>query len=292
LPISDQSRAPRLLVLADGAAVIGAMSAYVTSTSHFGADSFEVSVALSADPAMGAAFWADATNVVLEVQVSLGFEFVSLVTGYVDQVTIDPLHEVAQLAGRDLASQLIEAPTTETFANRTSSQVAALVAGRHGLAANVQQTTTPVGRYWQLEHDRMTLDQFSRATTEWDLLVGLAEREGFDLWVSGPTLNFVPTPTTVAPESVLRPVATLNGPPNVTSLRMERALTLARALTVTVKSWHSKMAQTFVQSATSAPSNSAGAATGQYNFVLPNLTPGVALQIAQQKLTELSSMNA
>ncbi len=90
-----------------------------------------------------------------------------------------------------------------------------LLAGRHGLGAEVQPTKTPVGRYWQLEHDRITLDQFSRATTEWDLLVGLAEREGFDVWVGRGTLYFQPPATTVQPGAALRPVATPNGPANV-----------------------------------------------------------------------------
>ncbi len=207
------------------------------------------------------------------MQVSLGFDFMSLITGYVDNVTIDPLHQTAHISGRDLSSGLIEARTHETFANRTSSDIATLLAGRHGLGANVQQTTTPVGRYWQLEHDRITLDQFSRATTEWDLLVGLAEREGFDLWVSGQTLNFVPTPTAVSPDSVLRSATTLNGPPNLTGLRLERSLTLAQVLTVTVKSWNSRMAQTFVRSATATPSDSAGRAAKQVQFRLPRSDP-------------------
>lgn len=288
MPVSEQVRAPRLLVLASGAPVIGAMSAYVTSTSHLGSDLYEVSVGLSADPAMGAAFWADASSVALDVQVSLGFQFISLVTGYVDTVTIDPLRQIAHLSGRDFSSGLIEARTHETFANRTSSDIAALLAGRHGLGANVQQTTTPVGRYWQLEHDRITLNQFSTATTEWDLLASLAEREGFDLWVSGQTLNFVPPPTTVSSDSVLRASATLNGPPNVTSLRMERSLTLAQALSVTVKSWNSRLAQAFVGTASATSSGSSARAPKQYGFVFPDLTPDAALQIAQRKLDELS----
>ncbi len=222
------------------------------------------------------------------MQASLGSGFTSLVQGHVDSVTLDPILGVVHLSGRDLSAALIEARTRETFANRTASEIAILLAGRHGLAARVQQTTTPVGRYWQLEHDRITLDQFSRATTEWDLLVGLAEHEGFDLWAAGGTLHFVPPATTALPEAVLRPVATLNGPVNIESLRLERSLTFAGDITVTVNSWNSRMAQGFSQAASTAQSAQAAALAHQYSFVLPNLTPDVALQIAQQRLAELS----
>ena len=39
----------------------------------------------------------------------------------------------------------------------------------------VTATTTPAGRYYQADHDKVTGGQFSRATTEWDLLCELAE---------------------------------------------------------------------------------------------------------------------
>ena len=288
MPSSSQLRAPLLLVLANGAPVSGALSAHITTTGHHGCDSFEVKLASSADSAQGLAFWAAATNVLIDVQASLGAGFTSLIQGYVDSVTLDPLRGVVDLSGRDRSAALIEASTRETFANQTASDIATLLASRHGLAPQVQQTTTPVGRYWQLEHDRVTLNQMSRATTEWDLLVGLAEREGLDLWVSGATLFLQPPATAVSSDAVLRPVTTPNGPVNVQSLRLERALTLAGNVTVTVRSWNSRMAQSFSQQA-STSSVSDGSTTGhEYNFVMPNLTPDVAMQIAQQRLDELS----
>ncbi len=288
LPSSDTLRTPLLLVLANGAPLSGALRAHVLATGNRSCDTFDVTLSLSADPLHGAAFWANAAPVLLDVQASIGGGFTSLVQGYVDSVTLDPIEGLAHLSGRDLSAALIEARTRETFANRTASEIATLLAGRHGLAAQVQQTTTPVGRYWQLEHDRITLDQFSRATTEWDLLVGLAEHEGFDLWVARGTLYFQPPVTAASPQAVLRPVATPNGPANVESLRLERALTLAGDITVTVSSWNSRMAQGFSQSASTAQTAEGAAAARQYSFVLPNLTPDVALRVAQQRLAELS----
>lgn len=286
MPGNDLFRAPRLLVLANGAPVAGAIAAHVTSTGWHGADTFSVRAATSGDPRLTPAFWAQATDIAIEVQIDLGFGFTSLIEGLADRVDLDPIQGVVHLAGRDRSAALIEARTRETFANQTASDIATLLAGRHGLAAIVTPTTTPVGRYWQLEHDRITLDQFSRATTEWDLLVGLADREGFDVWVRGSALYFQPRASVVAAEAVLRPVATVNGPANVTALRLERAHTLARDIALTVNSWSSKMGKGFAYTARSS-GNASSASPQDYQFVLPDLTVDVAQRIAQTRLAEL-----
>lgn len=241
-------RAPRLRLLANGGLVPGAIEAEVRSNNHYAADRFRVAVALGSTPA---AAWAASDDILAEVQVSLdgGLGWTSLVRGAVDTVEIDPLAKVVWLAGRDLAAALIEARTQETFANQTSSEIAALLAARHNLSADVQPTTTLVGRYWQMEHDRITLDQFGRATTEWDLLVTLAQHEGFDVWVTGTTLHFRAPMEGGAPAHVLRPAATAGGPANLTGLRLERALTLARDIEVVVKSWNARHQAAFVQTA-------------------------------------------
>ena len=183
-------RTPRLRVLANGAIVPGAFEAEVLNNSYFAADRFRLGLALSADPARGAAWWAEQDQVVIDIAVSLGGDYVNLLHGAVDSVEIDLLGDAVRLTGRDLSAQLIEARAQGTFANQTSSEIATALAGRHGLSADVQATTTPVGRYWQLEHDSLVLDGFARATTEWDLLVALAQYEGFDVWVQGTTLHF------------------------------------------------------------------------------------------------------
>ena len=289
---SSATRAPRLLVLADGAPVRGAVSARVVSTNHYGADRFDVTLSLAADPAMGAAYWGGLETCALDVQVGFaGGGFTSLVQGLIDRIVVDPVAGIAHLDGRDYTAALIEARTQETFANRTSSEIATLLAGRHGLAAEVQPTTTPVGRYWQLEHDHITLDQFCRASTEWDLLVGLAGREGFDVWVRGATLHFRP-PQAATPGGVLRPCDTASGRANVTRLRLERALTLARDIEVTVKSWNSRLAKSFTQTARASRRGVGVRAllepVQRYSFVVPDLLPDAALQLAQRKLAQLS----
>ena len=144
----------------------------------------------------------------------------------------------------------------------------------------------PVGRYYQSEHDRVTLDQFSHATTEWDLLVFLAQQEGFDVFVQGTSLCFLPAVQQAGYSTLLSPGA-------LTELRLERSLTLARDIEVSVKSWNSCLNTAFIQR-TCATMTTKGAQPGQsittqrYVFVRPNLTSDAALRLARQKLAELT----
>ena len=272
-------RYPRLRVLANGDLVPGAFEAEVMNNSHFAADRFRLGLALSADPTRGPAWWADQDDVLIDIAISLGGDYLNLLHGRTDSVAIDLLGDAVRLTGRDLSAELIEARAQGTFANQTSSDVATTLAGRHGLSADVQATTTPVGRYWELEHDSLVLDGFARGTTEWDLLVTLAQYEGFGVWVQGTTLHFRAADTS-APPTVLQMA-------ELSALHLERSQILAQGIEVTVKSWHSRAAQCTVQTVSTNQASGADGTTQSYVYVVPNLTPDVALKLAQQRLAEL-----
>ena len=288
MPLNDSGsvlRAPRLQVSANGQVIAGAIEAEVISNNYYAADRFSVAIALGVDPWAEAPFWASEVEILVDVQFSLdgGASFTSLVQGTIDCVDIDPTLGLVYLDGRDLTASLIEARTQETFANRTSSEIASLLAGRHGLTPHVSATSTPVGRYYQSEHDSITLNQFSRVTTEWDLLVFLAQHEAFDVFVEGQGLYFQPTAQGIEETVTLRPE-------DVIDLRLERSLTLARDIEVSVKSWSSRQNTAFVQRArASGRDGSRRSANPQrYVFVQPNLTLDDALKFAQRKLAELT----
>jgi hypothetical protein len=268
-------RQPRLNVLVNGMPLVGATEASVTSTAFFGSDWFTVRAALSGDAAM----WVGLPRILVDVQMALSplGGFVSLIQGFADRVSIDPIAGVLAIEGRDRSADLIEARTQETFANRTASEIATILAARHGLGASVQPTATPVGRYWELEHDRLTLNAAGRATTEWDLLVLLARREGFDVWVSGETLYFQPADT-LGPPVVVPMNAAM-------SVRLDRALTFAGDILVLVKSWHSRAGSACVGT---AQTNRGAASSREYVYVVPNLTPDDAAIYAQTMLDELT----
>jgi hypothetical protein len=283
-------RAPRLRVLANGAPIEGAVEADVRSNNHYAADRFSVVVALGLDLWANAAYWASQTDILLDIQFGLdgGATYTSLIQGLIDSVSVDVLTGALRIEGRDLTASMIDNRTQETFANRTSSEIATIFADRHKMTPIVTATTTPVGRYYQNEHDRISLNQFSRSMTEWDLLIFLAGQEGFDVFVSGTSLYFQPAASLPATPYAVTPA-------QLQDLRLERSLTLARDIVVTVKSWNSRQQNAFTQTVRASGRRGSGASgtsssgpPQHYVFVRPNLTMNDALKLAQQKAAELT----
>ncbi len=274
---SNSLRRPRLQVLANSVVLGGVLEASVSSNSHYAADRFRLRAALSsvAPEVLSASYLR------IEISVEIGNGFCSLIVGLADRIDIDAVHGTVEIEGRDFCAGLIESRIQQTFSNQTSSEIASGLAQGQGLTAEVTQTTTPVGRYYQSEHDQVALDQFCRATTQWDLLVFLAQHEGFDVWVSGSTLHFQPA----AASSVSRTIS----PADCISLRLQRALTLANDIEVVVKSWNSRQQSAFVQVARQSGRRAgSGARTQRYVYVRPNLLADQALQLAQRILADLS----
>ena len=255
-------RQPRLRVVADGAALPGAVSAEVSNNNHLAADRFRVRFAARGLDAA-------ALGGRLDVQVGLDGGWTSLLLGTADSLHFDPIRGTMDVEGRDLSAALVEARVDETFANRTSSEVAELLAARHGLEAEVTATSVAVGRLYGSERDRLTMGQFARATTEWDLLAALAGQEGFDLFVDGPRLHFGP-PDEAGP--VVLPVG------GCVALEVEHRLALAN-VQVQVRSWGTR--------AGAAVSATAGAGSRRHGVVRPNLPQDEAQRLAERTLADL-----
>lgn len=302
----DAARQPRLRVLQDGKTLAGAISASVTSNNYYRCDTFTLEFAMSANEP---GWWDVDPPLVVNIQVSIddARSWTSLLIGEVDHLTPNVQTGLLIMEGRDLSARLIESKTQEAFFNQTASEVATILAGRHGFKANVAATTTLVGRYYESDHVRGTLDQFSRTTTEWDLLVFLAQREGFDVYMTGTTLNFQPT----ASESA-EPYALVWTPPgpvprfNAITLRLERSLTIAKDVEVSVRSWSSQQGRGFTKTAKALGGKSANAAGGsghekkgshggmraattqRYVYVIPNLSEAEAQKRANQLAIDIT----
>ena len=267
----SSARTPAIAVTVNGLAVDGAIDAEIFSNSHLASDRFRLRLALDAS---SASIWSSAS---LRVGIQLGLDgsWETIFLGQADVVEIDPIHGVVSVEGRDLAALLIEARTQETFENQTASDIAMLLAGRHGLTANVTVTSRTVGRDFQSQRARTTLDQHSWITTEWDLLTQLAKQEGFDVWIDQETLNFVaPSLTSFAAIT----------PEDCIALRLERTLGLEGDLSVAVKSWDCRGEAALTQTA----SNGGGNDAPRYVVIQPNVTAEVAQAFAQRLLGEMA----
>ena len=283
-------RKPSLLILLNGQPLVYAIDAEVTNNNHYQADRFSASFWMGP----GESWW-EADTVLLDIQASTdkGKPFASMIIGEVANVTIDLLHRVVRVDGRDLTSRFIEAKTQETFRNQTSSQVATTLAGRRGLTADVVATTTLVGRYYVQDHDHLKHNEFTHTTTEWDLLTYLAGLEGYDVWVSGTTLHFKPaTKPDATPWLVQWSVDEASVPvSNAIELSLVRNLTLASDLVVEVKSWNSRKGKGFVKTAKATKERTQKRETKQIppqkiTLTRPNLTEDQAQKLANSILAE------
>jgi phage protein D len=118
-----------------------------------------------------------------EVQIYLGYvkepsawsksELDHVFTGLVDGVkTTFGSSMTVELVGRDYSAPLIDTEYSVAYAERTSSQVAALLAAKYGIAPQVTDTTVIVEK--ELIADKK----------EWEVLQALADLEGFVCYVS------------------------------------------------------------------------------------------------------------
>jgi phage protein D len=268
-------------------ALAGAINATCTQNNYYHPDHFEVRFAASA----GTVGWWDVDPpLVLDIRFSIdnGQSWVSQIVGEVDDIDFDLETGTTRMEGRDLSARLAEAKTQETFVNQTSSEVAATLAARHGFGTNIAATTTLVGRFYEADHVKVTLDQFSKTTTEWDLLVYLAQREQFDVYMTGTALNFQPITLPNA-----NPYGLVWTPPapvprfNVTGTHLKRSLTIAKDVQVSVTSW-SQQGRAFTKTTKAAGTKSKGGPPQKYVFVIPNLDEATAQARANQLAIDIT----
>lgn len=290
--------APRLRVLAANTEIDGALTWTVTATNNRQANQFSAQFALIPGSKFSADWWSSQSQIRLTLQAGLADQsgnvagWTTLLVGDCDTVDIEMGVGTVNVSGRDLTALLIDQKIASTFQNQTASQVAAKLANGVGLTPNVASTTTLIGRYYRSDHTNTALDQFTEASTQWDLLVYLANQEGFDVWVDGTALNFQPAPAksqTVNLPYTQGDIPTFGG----TSLTLHRAMTLAKDIEVQVRSWSSHGKNSITVTARGSIKTNAGAVVNLgapqiYTFVKPDLTRAQAQVFAQQKLAEIS----
>ncbi len=262
---------PLLRVTIDNQYVPGVVSLQIESVGYFSADRFRAVFSIGSLPFNTVSYFVSLGMKTIEIEVSLdGLGFISIITGLIDNISIEFGENVAILTGRDLAARLIDAEISETFSNQTSSQIAALIATRNKLIPNVTSTSNIVGQYYELDHARTGLGLNSGATTEWNLLSSLARDEGFVLSVSGLTLNFGPT---------VQNSPVLLSTQNFISLDFDVAAALPT--NVTVKSWNSRNKISLTESS----GEFGGIGT---TIIRPNLSSQKSLKIAENHLSILN----
>jgi hypothetical protein len=263
---------------------------------NYRAGQFWVEIATKDTDALSMAWWAADEQSAIELEVFYCFEgqtsWQSMIVGDVDNIDYDLRGNTVSVTGRDLTGRLIDAKTADIYANLTSSEIITMLCNSLGKDANGQPILTPVvtpttnvvGQYYAYDHVRIALGGFSRAITKWDLATYLAQNENFDLFVEGRSLYFQPKAQPTSPPYVVQ-WSRYGGMPwaNVVSANPRRSLTIAKGVSVTVKSWNSGSAKRVVETAGTA--NDQGQT---YVLYRPNLTIAQASQLAQQTLATIT----
>jgi hypothetical protein len=121
----------------------------------------------------------------------------------------------------------------------------------------------------------------------------LAEREGFDLWVSGQTLNFQPPVPLTADPYVLQwsDQGQGNRVANFETIKLHRSQTLAKDVVVTIKSFNQAQGTNvtaIAKRSQASKSQRVGGAAQQYTFYQPNLTQAAAQLLANARAEEIT----
>jgi phage protein D len=285
---------PTFKVLLNGSVELsGIVDFEVTNASHFAADTFRLTADLEKLPVgYGLSYWSQSIGDELEISAgfttSIGSSLTSLIYGQVDDVVVKLEERQLELIGRDLSARFLDVKTAEHYQDQKASDIAITLAARHGMTASVTPTKLRVGTYYEYYHSRLTKDQ-----SEWDLLMFLAEQEGYDLWVSGKTLNFQPPVSDNQPPYVLCWADGGQGARsgNFQSLTMHRSQTLAKDVIVKVQSWNQAQEAVITAENHRNQANKSQRSGGEaqiFTFYPPNLTKEQADKWAAAKAEDIT----
>ena len=289
LPVQAAVRQPRAIVRIAGTAVDGWIKWSATNNSYFEADTFDLQFAISQLPSSNDANWFSQQSEIF-IEVLAGFpsnpdqptagELTSLIYGRIDTIEFDPTATVLTLTGRDLTAAFIDKKLTTQYQNQTASAAVTQLAQSHGLSTDqITSTTALIGTY--LNKDQV---QVQATQSEWDFICWLAREEGFVTYVTAQSLYFGPDQRDSSDPYVIQwdpPTSDQASPSaNVRNLSFSRSMTVAKGITVTVRSPSTTSKTATVQSYPSAPKAAQAGKAGPfgnvqtyYYNVEANLTP-------------------
>ncbi len=269
--------------------VEGLLQASIYSNNSFAADSFALTFAVGSLPLGDSAFWSSLTCGYVEVGATTRYMSspTTIVTGMIDTVGIDLVNGTASIEGRDLSASLVDAFQQQDFVNQSASDIVATIAQNHGLGASVVPTLGYVGRYYADDYTRLSLGQFSRLRSDWDLVVQLARENTYDAFVTGRILNFTPVSNEFTDIYFIDKC-------NVSAMRIDRTLAIGNVPVIRMQSWNSQNVASYISngvtSINSSDEASSTSAVQSYLFSGSNLTSQQVDQAATRYGAEISRL--
>jgi hypothetical protein len=315
-PVMGIGSRPRLFVRVAGQVMLNAVSAEIISNNYFQADRIDLKLVSQLWISnMSPSWWVNQPKPVLidiylaeladdsQDPTTAGGSLATqpvlpapqnafhVFSGQIDRLSWKAETGLMTITGRDLSSLMIDTKTELAYPNQTSSQIATTIAQKHNLTPVVKATTTKVGRYYDQQHMLITIGQFSRATTEWDLLVFLARLEGFAVWMDGRNLHFEPESNYDNLPHYLVEFVSGNGLDfdrcNVQDLEIDWALNLAKDVRVVVKTFNTEHEAAYVRSFGKSAGTTGQSVVQTYEIFRPGLSSDQAQQLAEQTYNEI-----
>jgi phage protein D len=234
-------RRPRAFLVINGMRLL-CLKADCSSSSTRNADTFsaELSLAYTSGLGMDAGWWSDQDKIDAQMVFSVGgFGEKMMISGGVDEITIDLIDGCVSVSGRDKSAQLSEKRRSKKFNNQKSSDIVSEIASDNGLTPVIETTGDDAGKQYHQDTVHLALN-----ATDFETLSALAEREGARWYVKGDELHFVPKDSSEG----AYPLIYRDGSykiANFEKLTMKRNLRADKPVKVKVKSWHHKDAKVY-----------------------------------------------
>jgi phage protein D len=208
----------------------------VTKTGKRRGDTFSATIPIDASGGFSEGFWASQTSVEAEAIFSAGGQAKSMVTGNVDEISIDWIDRAVHVSGRDKSSLLTESRVNKEYVNQTSAQIVQDLAKQSGLQAQVSSAKgDDVSKKYDIDTVHLILNR-----TPFEAVSILAEREGLRWFVDGNTLYFGAAASGGAYPIEYQPPQSGYMSANAMRLTTKRNLVAAKTVSSTAKSWHQK----------------------------------------------------
>ncbi len=243
-----------------------------------------------ADPLLysGATQSAKLVDGTAEIKIEAGYEddLQLLISGNMDSAKwkFGSSGERVTITGRSYASKPYDEKETVKYQNMTATEVHAMLAKKHGLTPVAPiATTTMIGEYINDDHASLTSEE-----SHWDLVLYLAESEGFVTRVRGNEWYFGPLES--LPNMKKDAIHYTYGVDISGELNIERAPNASRNLSVEVISYQPAKTKRGKGSRIVEKSSSIGKGVNKYTIrkYVPNITRDQAQRIAKNILQQMS----
>lgn len=257
----------------------------VETTNAYRAATFTLHVPTQNQPNIDFEKLTDTEELVVEINMDDGSgKLVRVLVGDADYIEEEWQTKIATISGRDYTARFIDENTTEKYPAYTSSQIIALLAEKHGLKTNITETSTPVGSYYNEQYSKMVA-----SASEWDLMMFLAQREHFNLYLDGDTVVFKPQEDSKNYYIIEWKEVTKNVyESNSIRMRFKRNYTIANDLAVVVHGYDLYTQKKYTETARRRHSPTRGQKRQKYIASVSGITQEQAAQMAQNMALELS----